>query len=122
MRDLSALMNKDISKLTYTLIPYIRQGLIDLLSVEDTKHSLFDAKPTNTQQPKAAEKPLIACIDDSPQICRIMEQILTYHGYRCVSIQESLQALPTLIKTLPALIFLDIGMPGLNGLRTVFSN
>lgn len=115
LRDLSVLMNKNIAKLTFPLLPYIRQGLIDLLTVEDINHVLFDSKLVNSQQTTNVEKPLIACIDDSPQICRIMEQILTYHGYRSVSIQESLQALPTLIKTLPALIFLDIGMPGLNG-------
>ncbi|MGL5793991.1 MAG: response regulator, partial [Waterburya sp.] len=60
-------------------------------------------------------KPLIACIDDSPQICKIMEQIVTQGGYRCISIQESLQALPSLIKADPDFIFLDIGMPIVNG-------
>ena len=44
-----------------------------------------------------------------------MEQIITQCGYRCISIQESLQALPSLIKADPDFIFLDIGMPIVNG-------
>ena len=67
------------------------------------------------EQPEDLSKPLIACIDDSPQVCKILEQIITQQGYRCVSINESLQAVPSLIKAVPDFIFLDIGMPIANG-------
>jgi two-component system, chemotaxis family, response regulator PixG len=44
-----------------------------------------------------------------------MERILTEAGYGFVGIQDSIQALPTLIERKPSLIFLDLVMPVANG-------
>ncbi|OYD90384.1 response regulator [Nostoc sp. 'Peltigera membranacea cyanobiont' 210A] len=60
-------------------------------------------------------RPLVACVDDSPMICRSLEEILTHQGYRFVGIQESLTAVLNLIKTKPDFIFLDLLMPKVNG-------
>ncbi len=115
LRDLSSRMGKDVRKLTSSLIPYIQQDLLDIIEVEDIFPPQRIEKSSNTLEVGDLSKPLIACIDDSPQICKILEQIIIKHGYRCLSIQESLQALPSLIKANPDFIFLDIGMPIVNG-------
>jgi len=115
LRDLSSRMGKDVRKLTSSLIPYVQQDLLDIVEVEDIQPPQFQKSISNQQDLGDLSKPLIACIDDSPQICKIMEQIITQYGYRCISIQESLQALPFLIKADPDFIFLDIGMPIVNG-------
>ncbi len=115
LRDLSSRMGKDVRKLTSSLIPYVQQSLLDMIEVEDINPPQTNKKFLNNEETGDLSKPLIACIDDSPQICKILEQIITNHGYRCVSIQESLQALTSLIKVNPDLIFLDIGMPIING-------
>ena len=115
LRDLSSRMGKDVRKLTSSLIPYVKQDLLDIIEVEDIEPPQRFKKTSNSQAIDDLSKPLIACIDDSPQICKILEQIITKHGYRCLSIQESLQALPSLIKANPDFIFLDIGMPIVNG-------
>lgn len=60
-------------------------------------------------------KPLVACVDDSPVICRSMEEILAPQGYRFFGIQESLTAILKLIKSKPDFIFLDLLMPTVNG-------
>jgi chemotaxis family two-component system response regulator PixG len=60
-------------------------------------------------------RPLVACVDDSPTICRSLEEILTHQGYRFVGIQESLTAVLNLIKSKPDFIFLDLLMPKVNG-------
>ena len=114
-RDLSSRMRKDVRKLTSSLVPYVKQNLLDVIEVADISPPKNSDKFSGSQQPEDLSKPLIACIDDSPQICKIMEEIITKHGYRCVSIRESLQALPSLIKFNPDFIFLDIGMPIVNG-------
>jgi chemotaxis family two-component system response regulator PixG len=44
-----------------------------------------------------------------------MERILTEAGYQFVGIQDSIQALPTLLEKKPGLIFLDLVMPIANG-------
>ena len=115
LRDLSSRMGKDVRKLTSSLIPYIKQNLLDIIEVKDIKPPQNNSRSLSAQENEDPSKPLIACIDDSPQICKILEQIITQQGYRCISIQESLQAVPSLIKTTPDFIFLDIGMPIVNG-------
>ncbi|MDZ8240489.1 MAG: response regulator [Nostoc sp. ChiQUE01a] len=60
-------------------------------------------------------RPLVACVDDSPTICRSLEEIMTHQGYRFVGIQDSLTAILKLIKSKPDFIFLDLLMPKVNG-------
>lgn len=115
LRDLSSRMNKDVRKLTSSLIPYIQQGLLDIIEIEDINPPNHSQKFIINEEKCDSSTPLIACIDDSPQICKIMEHIIADCGYRSISIQESLQALPSVIKANPNLIFLDIGMPIVNG-------
>jgi chemotaxis family two-component system response regulator PixG len=115
LRDLSSSMGKDVRKLTSSLMPYVQQELLDIVEVEDIAIPQYSQQLSLNEDAGDLSKPLIACIDDSPQICKIMEQIITQCGYRCISIQESLQALPFLIKANPDFIFLDIGMPIVNG-------
>ncbi|MCC0179332.1 response regulator, partial [Waterburya agarophytonicola K14] len=115
LRDLSSRMGKDVRKLTSSLIPYVQQDLLDIVEVRDIKAPKYSQNISMDEDAVDLSKPLIACIDDSAQICKIMEQIITQCGYRCISIQESLQALPSVIKNNPDFIFLDIGMPIVNG-------
>ncbi len=100
---------------TSSLIPYVQQDLLDLLEIEDISPPKYSQTSSGAKQAADLSIPLIACIDDSPQVGKIMEQIIIKCGYRFLGIQESLQALPSLIKANPDLIFLDIGMPIVNG-------
>jgi chemotaxis family two-component system response regulator PixG len=117
LRDLSSRMGKDVRKLTSSLIPYVQQGLLDLLEVEDISPPKYQTGNSSTDIEEVADLsiPLIVCIDDSPQVGKIMKHIITKCGYRFLSIQESLQALPKIIQANPDFIFLDIGMPIVNG-------
>ncbi len=123
LKDLAVQMKQEPIKLTLSLLPYIRQGFIQLQEIPDLRVQR-DRKKSAVSSPlvpktninnKNNDRPLIACIDDSPQICKIMQQIMEKEGYRYVSVQQALQAVPTLIAANPDLIFLDIGMPVVNG-------
>ena len=113
LRDLAVGMNKDLLLLTKSLYPYVQKGLLELVEVPD--RGLSEASKTNAKKAVAAKKGLIACIDDSPQICQIMNQIIVKAGYKFLGIQQPIQAVPQLIGVNPKMIFLDIGMPILNG-------
>jgi two-component system, chemotaxis family, response regulator PixG len=59
--------------------------------------------------------PSIVCIDDSPFVCDRLEQIFRGVGYDCVSVMDSMKAIPVAIAKKPQLIFLDLVMPNANG-------
>ncbi|QLE49080.1 response regulator [Nostoc sp. C057] len=73
------------------------------------------APPSASKAIIDVSRPLVACVDDSPMICRSLEEILTHQGYRFVGIQDSLTAVLNLIKSKPDFIFLDLLMPKVNG-------
>jgi two-component system, chemotaxis family, response regulator PixG len=116
LRDLAAKMKQGIIPITRSLLPYILKGIIELIEVPDLPLSLTNAKSNSVPRPReTTNAPLVACIDDSPQVCKLLEEIMTSHGLRFIKIQDAIQALPTLIQNKPDLIFLDLVMPIANG-------
>lgn len=113
LRDLAAELNRDLLKLTCSLIPYINAGLIELKPIEDLplSRAIYEIET----KIKTKNKPLVACVDDSDQIILIMKKIVSDLGYNFIGIKEPLRATPQLILANPDLIFLDIGMPDING-------
>ena len=97
LRDLAVGMNKELLLLTKSIYPYVHKGLLELVEVPDL--NLVENSATNSSAKSAAsrEKHLIACIDDSPQICQIMNQIIIKAGYQFIGIQQPIQAVPKLI-------------------------
>ncbi len=73
------------------------------------------ASMTLRKRQPADRVPLIACVDDSPQVCAVMTAIIEKAGYRCVATQDSVQAVSLLLQHQPDLIFLDLIMPIVNG-------
>ena len=116
LRDLTIKMNKAEIFIARSLLPYILKGIVKLVEIPDLPLKINQSKKhTEVAKTKAEKAPLIACIDDSPQICKMMEQIILPRGLRVVSITDSIEALSILIKEKPNLIFLDLVMPVANG-------
>lgn len=115
LRDLSFKMKQTLMPVTRSLLPYILKGIVELIEVPDSPLKISDAKPNSTTPKASSSSPLIACVDDSPQVCQMLEQILVPNGFRFVKIQDPLQALPILIEHKPDLIFLDLVMPVASG-------
>lgn len=117
LRDIAVASHKDLLVMMLVITPQIRQGSIGLIKVPDLPLKLAPAEQKCQGNSAAlnSNKPLIACIDDSPQIGHLMEKIMTKAGYRFISIQDPVNALTTLIEYKPDLIFLDLIMPIANG-------
>jgi len=64
-------------------------------------------------------KPRILVIDDEPAIRETMRMTLEYEGYECLTASSGTEGLATIERELPDLVFLDIKMPGLDGLETL---
>jgi two-component system, chemotaxis family, response regulator PixG len=116
LRDLALKTKQNVLPVARSLLPYILKGIIELIEVPDLPLQITEAKKTPAVI-KAPEPntPLIACVDDSPQVCQMLEQILTSNGMRLTKIQDAVQALPILIEQKPDLIFLDLVMPVASG-------
>ncbi|MEH2437595.1 MAG: response regulator [Nostoc sp.] len=116
LRDLAVKMKQSVLPLTRSLLPYILKGIIELVEIPDMPLVVMEGnnKPI-TAQPKKSIAPLVACVDDSPLVCKMLEDIITSNGLRFIKIQDAVQALPTLIQDKPDLIFLDLIMPVASG-------
>ena len=129
--DLAVKLNQKALPLTHSLAPYIRKNLIGLIEIDDLKSSITPRKivdnkhqdngknaspnPPVSSSSSQSKKGIIAYIDDSRIDTQMMGYILEEAGYQFVSIQDSVQALVTLLENKPDLIFLDLVMPVANG-------
>ncbi|MBV6626826.1 MAG: response regulator [Rivularia sp. (in: Bacteria)] len=117
LRDLAVKMKQNPLPIARSLLPYVLKGIIELIKVPDLPFKIGDGQQISNiePEPEAPSGPLIACVDDSPQVCQMLEQILVPKGLRFIKIQDPVQALPILIENKPDLIFLDLVMPVASG-------
>ncbi|MGM3307884.1 response regulator [Anabaena sp. WFMT] len=118
LRELALKMKQDVMPVSRSLLPYILKGIIELVEIPDLPLQVSDAEKPTPRQPRKIERrnsPLIACVDDSPLVCKMLEDIITRSGMRFTKVQEAVQALPILIQEKPDLIFLDLVMPVASG-------
>lgn len=111
LRDLGMKMQRSAQEVLVSLLPHIQSGTIVLKDIPDLPPLIL---PPATPQPNR-EKPLIACVDDSPWMCQTLEQVVTRAGYRFLGITDALRAIPQLLARKPALVLLDLRMPVTNG-------
>ncbi|MBD2770802.1 response regulator [Iningainema tapete] len=115
LRDLAIKMKQSVLQIARSLQPYVLKEMIELVEVPDLPLCNTNVKNNSVTKPTLETGPLIACVDDSLQVCQMLEQILNSNGMRLIKIQDAVQALPILIQHKPDLIFLDLIMPIANG-------
>lgn len=111
--DIAREKKEPLSITTRSLNYFEKQDLIAFNKVADWPSPM--AKNKLVSAAISRSKATIACIDDSPLVGDFLEQILQPLGYNLIKIQDPFQGLPELEKHKPALIFLDLVMPKVNG-------
>ncbi|NJO78438.1 MAG: response regulator [Cyanobacteria bacterium RM1_2_2] len=108
LRQMSRYVNRDIVTVARAVYPYVRQGLVQMLSPSEDAHSeeMIGSK---------GKVPRIVCIDDGVSVRVAVEQILNQNGYEATSISNPLKALSLVFQLKPDLILCDIAMPELDG-------
>jgi nitrogen regulation protein NR(I) len=61
----------------------------------------------------------ILVVDDQPGVCYSFKRILSRHGYEVITASSGEGAIEKVTKENPALVIMDIAMPGLDGLETL---
>lgn len=62
-------------------------------------------------------RPLIACIDDSKSIQRIVKMTLEASGFRVISILDPATAMTSFVTEKPDMILMDVNMPEIDGYK-----
>lgn len=141
LRELSVWMKKDLLTLVQSLMAYYYRGMVGLTEVADIASPIvspFLSAPLRSPLPDSAKppaiaaktshhtaatsttessfpRPLIACVDDSNQVCATLEQIVLSLGYGFLGIKDSIKVLPLLVEHRPEMIILDLVMPIVGG-------
>jgi two-component system, chemotaxis family, response regulator PixG len=117
--DIAGILQQPLTSVVSSLMPLIQGELVELRAVPDLvlpKPKMLAVPPSTTPvQVSGNCKRLIACIDDSPTVCKALEGILKPHGYEVLSILDPLSGFKLLLEKRPELIFLDLMMPNTNG-------
>ncbi len=115
--DLVIITKQPLTVVSRLLHYLVQQGEIKLDTVVDLP--LATLPPTPLPPPEEVKEPdyqpLIACIDDSPTVGKILEEFLGSSGYRLLYVQNPLMGIVTLSEDIPDLIFIDLIMPDTNG-------
>jgi CheY-like chemotaxis protein len=68
------------------------------------------------KSPMETRRPLILVVDDNPTNLKLVSDILEYEGYHLLNAGDAEEAQVVIQRTLPDLIFMDIALPGMDGL------
>jgi len=112
--DIACLARRPVTTVTRFLLPWVQRGAISLEDLADLS-SPFERSTVTSSAKSLTDRPLIACIDDSPTVGEFLANILEPAGYRVVKIQDPLAGMATLSKYKPDLIVMDLIMPNASG-------
>jgi CheY-like chemotaxis protein len=101
LNDISVLVAKDTLEIATGFAKFRQAGVIRLESATQS-------------EPKT-----VMIIDDSPMVLKQFQRLVTALGYPVVVNQEAEKSIPMISQTQPAIIFIDINMPGISGFELV---
>lgn len=114
--DLALISPAPLAITTRILRYFLQQGCLTFRDLPDLPIPSYFLDRSSTSPATAhAYAPLIACIDDSVELCHQVQQVVTDAGYRCLTISDPLQAVSQLMEHQPQFILLDLVMPVIGG-------
>lgn len=114
LRQLARFLNRDVLTLAKAIYPYVQQGLIHIVSMENKSSLTHNNSCKQHSQENSLIKGIV-CIDDAYSICETVQSILQPQGYNAIAFTNPLEALNRVFQLQPHLILCDIVMPDLDG-------
>lgn len=113
--DVMSLTRKSWQTILQTLVPWGQQGWLEWRILPDVAAPVSEPTTAPPAAPGAAPQPLIACLDDSPVMLKILGTVLARAGYRVMTVTEPLAQMAQLLEAKPDVILMDWVMPNVNG-------
>lgn len=104
--EIAAYSHNTVLNLAQIFQPLIQSNIITINPLEEPAEKEY--------------KPLIACIDDSQAIQRIVKMTLIAGGFDVISITEPAKAMSSFVRQKPDLILMDINMPDIDGYKLAY--
>jgi UDP-3-O-[3-hydroxymyristoyl] N-acetylglucosamine deacetylase len=86
---------------------------------ERSKERRNDRMGNEAQDLNTSGGPTVLIVDDEPSICRSIEAVLRDEGFRTITAPDGEEGLEILKTVRPALVLLDIWLPGMDGVETL---
>lgn len=80
---------------------------------------LFRGKKKEADAMSSSEPPLVAILDDEPDLCHLLSLTLENRGYAVEVAEDGAAGLALIRKRRPAVVVLDIKMPRVNGYQVL---
>jgi DNA-binding response OmpR family regulator len=90
--------------------------LVSPVSERDLEVVIASALLGEGSSPAAAPRPVIFCVDDDPLFLKSLVRVLRRRGYSVIGFDNPDAALEGIPIHKPSLVFIDVLMPGMNGL------
>ncbi|HEY9603243.1 MAG TPA: response regulator [Allocoleopsis sp.] len=135
--DIALQLEQSVSEVAYSLLPFVEKRLLQWQEISDLPaprvqqpvQPMPDVPVAKNVQPITVlpsrletkpialnpNKPLIACIEDSPVLAHTLKKILMQADYRVLIIPEPMRGFSQLIEHTPELILLDLHLPNADG-------
>ncbi|MEM9804765.1 MAG: response regulator [Cyanobacteria bacterium P01_D01_bin.56] len=110
--DIAAQTQRPLTDVIKLLVPLIYQGWVELIPIDDIPAPHITRRLSN---PVEKTRALVACVDDSPLVSKVMAELLQPLGYEVLPITKPVEQISILTQHRPDLIFLDLMMPNISG-------
>ena len=112
--DIAAQTNRALPDAIKLILPLIHEGWVDLQPIPDIPAPYVPLRPV-VENSRGLTRGLIACIDDSPLVSKVMAEFVQPLGYEVLSVTKPVEQISVLTQHRPDLIFLDVTMPNISG-------
>lgn len=112
-QDLSSLLDRNLT--LYEIAQQMAMNVLDLAKALLPLVQNGSLGMGYFQQIQQTQRPVVACVDDSPTIQQFVRLALESSGYEVLALSDPTAALPHLVDRHPIVILMDIEMPKIDG-------